>query len=108
MKIDKFVRSILKSVVYIMDDAADRADRVSNRASELAATTKSVVYPNESNTLRNLVSFAAGVGVGVAAGVLLAPSSGEELRSSISDKVQNISGKVRGRGETYATGTDIR
>lgn len=108
MRIDKFVRSILKSVVYIMDDAADRADRVSSRASELAANTKSMIYPSESNTLRNVMSFAAGIGVGIAAGVLLAPSSGEELRHSISDKVQNISGKVRGRGETYATGTDIR
>lgn len=108
MKLDKVIRSILKSVVYIMDEAADRVDRVSDRASEFAANTKSAIYPSESNTLRNVMSFAAGVGVGIAAGVLLAPSSGEELRNSISDKVQNISGKVRGRGETYATGTEIR
>jgi gas vesicle protein len=40
--------------------------------------------------------------------MLLAPSSGAELRNSISDKVQNISDKVRGRAEAYATGTDIR
>ncbi|HYM78278.1 MAG TPA: YtxH domain-containing protein [Candidatus Dormibacteraeota bacterium] len=58
--------------------------------------------------VRNLASFAAGIGVGVAAGMLLAPSSGAELRNSISDKVQNISQKVRGRTEAYATGTDIR
>lgn len=108
MKIDKFVRSILKSIVYVMDETANRVDRVSDRASEFAESTRSVIYPNEGNTLRNVVSFAAGIGVGVAAGLLLAPSSGAELRSTISDKVQDISDKVRGRGESYATGTDIR
>jgi len=108
MKIDKFVRSILKSIVYVMDEAANRVDRVSDRASEFAENTRSVIYPNEGNTLRNVMSFAAGIGVGVAAGLLLAPSSGAELRSTISDKVQNIGDKVRGRGEAYATGTDIR
>jgi gas vesicle protein len=108
VRIDKFVKSILKSVVYIMDETADRVDRVSDRASELAGNTRSVIYPNEGNTLRNVMSFAAGIGVGVAAGVLLAPSSGAELRNTISDKVHDISDKVRGRSETYPTGTDIR
>ena len=109
MKIEKFVRSILKSIVYIMDETANRVDRVSDRASELAENTRSVIYPNEGHTVRNIMSFAAGIGVGVAAGLLLAPSSGAELRNTISDKVQNIGDKViRGRNEAYATGTDIR
>ena len=108
MKLDRFVKSILKSVVYMMDEAADRVDRVSDRASELAANTRSVIYPNEGNTFRNIVSFAAGIGVGVAAGLLLAPSSGEELRNNIGDKVQNISDKIRRRDEPSATGTDVR
>ena len=108
MKLDKFVRSILKSVVYIMDEAANRVDRVSDRASQFADNTRSMIYPDEGSTFRHVASFAAGVGIGIAAGMLLAPSSGEELRSSIGDKVQNISEKIRGRGETYATGTDVR
>ena len=108
MKIDRFVRSIVKSVVYIMDETADRVDRVSDRASQLAENTRGMIYPSEGRTFRNIVSFAAGIGVGVAAGMLLAPSSGAELRNSISDKVQNISDKVRGRAEPYATGTDVR
>ena len=108
MKIDRFVKSILKSVVYIMDETADRVDRVSDRASQLAENTRGMIYPSEGRTFRNIVSFAAGIGVGVAAGMLLAPSSGAELRNGISDKVQNISDKVRGRAEPYATGTDVR
>ena len=108
MRLNKFVKSVLKSVVYIMDEAADRVDRVSDRASQLADDTRSVIYPEPDNTLRNVLSFAAGVGVGVAAGMLLAPTSGQELRDSISGKVQNISDKVKGRAESYATGTDLR
>ena len=108
MKLDKFVKSILKSVVYVMDEASDRVDRVSDRASQFADTTRSVIYPNEGRALRNLMSFAAGIGVGVAAGMLLAPSSGQELRESISDRVQSIGEKVRRRSEPYATGTDVR
>ncbi len=108
MKVDKFVKSILKSIVYVMDETANRVDRISDRASDLADNTRSVIYPNEGRALRSFLSFAAGVGVGIAAGMLLAPSSGEELRSTITDKVQDISDKVRGRSESYATGTDVR
>lgn len=107
MKVNKLVKSILKSVVYIMDETADRVDRVSDRASRFADDTKSMIYPNEGTTLRHFLSFAAGVGIGVATGVLLAPSSGRELRNSISDRVQDISDRVRGR-ESYATGTEVR
>ena len=108
MNLNKFVKSILKSVVYIMDETVDRVDRVSSRASRIADDTRSVIYPDEGHVLRNVMSFAAGVGVGVAAGVLLAPSSGRELRNTISDRVQNIGDRVRGRAEPFATGTEVR
>jgi len=108
MKIDRFVKSILKSIVYMMDETADKVNRVSDRASEFAENTRSVMYPSEGQTLRNIAGFAAGIGIGVAAGLLLAPSSGAELRSTISGKVQTIGDRVRGRSEAYATGTDIR
>ena len=41
--------------------------------------------------------FAAGVAIGVGAGMLLAPASGEEIRGSIGDKVQDIGDRVRSR-----------
>ncbi len=108
MKLNSLLRSVLKTAVYIMDSTADSVDRVSDRASRIADDAKDVIYPDRGNALRNVLSFAAGIGVGVAVGVLLAPQSGEELRNTISDKVQDISDKVRGRTESYATGTDIR
>jgi hypothetical protein len=108
MKMSKLLNSILKTAVYIMDQTTEQVDRASERAAELADDARSSIYPREDHTLRNVLSFAAGIGVGVGAAMLLAPSSGEELRNSISDKVQDISNKVRGRGETYPTGTEAR
>ncbi|SRR5579872_1798503 len=108
MKLNNLLRSVLKTAVYIMDSTADSVDRVSDRASRIADDARDAIYPDRNNTLRNVLSFAAGVGVGIAAGVLLAPQSGAELRNTITDKVQDISDKVRGRAEEYATGTDMR
>jgi gas vesicle protein len=91
-----------------MDQTAEQVDRASDRASELAEDARNAIYP-EDHTLRNFLSFAAGIGVGVGVGMLLAPSSGTELRSTITDKVQDISNKMKGRGgESYATGTEVR
>jgi gas vesicle protein len=112
MRLNNVLKQVLKTAVYIMDSTADSvdrvSDRVSDRASQFADDARNVIYPNENNTLRNVLSFAAGIGVGVAAGILLAPQSGAELRNSIGDRVQNISDKVRGKAESYATGTDLR
>lgn len=105
MKLNKLIRSALKTAVYIMDQAAEQVDRASERASEMADNARDAIYPQRDHTLRNIIAFAAGVGIGVGAGMLLAPSSGTELRGSISEKVQDISNRVRSRGESYATGT---
>jgi gas vesicle protein len=106
MKLSNLIRPILKTAVYILDQTAEQVDRASERASDLADDAKEAIYPQD-HTLRNLLTFGAGVGVGVGVGMLLAPTSGTELRSSISDKVQDIGNKVRGRGMNYATGTEL-
>lgn len=106
MKLNNVLRSVLKTAVYIMDQTAEQVDRASDRASEIAENAREAIYPGEDHTLRNVLAFAAGIGVGVAAGMLLAPSSGTELRDNISDKVQEISNKVRNRAEEYSTGTE--
>jgi hypothetical protein len=107
MSWNKVLKSVLKTAVYIMDQTADQVDRVSDRASAFAEEARTAILPEEDHTLRNFALFAAGVGVGVGAGLLLAPASGEEIRNSISEKVQNISDRVKGRTSDYsATGTE--
>lgn len=108
MKFNNILKSVLKTAIYIMDSTADSVDRVSDRATRIADDARDAIYPDRGNALRNVLSFAAGVGVGVAVGVLVAPQSGAELRNSIGDKVHDISDKVRGRNDPYATGTDVR
>ena len=108
MRRNGLLKSLLKAAVYIMDQTAEQVDRVSDSASQIADRAKSAIYPEEDHTLRNILSFAAGVGVGVGAGLLFAPVSGAEIRSSIGDRVHDISDKVRGRMSTQksATGTE--
>jgi hypothetical protein len=110
MNWNRFLRSAVNTAVYIMDQTADQVDRASDRASDIAEQARSVIYPQQDHTLRNLLSFAAGVGVGIGAGILLAPASGAETRSSISDRVQDISDKVKNRvsNQGYSTGTESR
>ncbi|HEX3821860.1 MAG TPA: YtxH domain-containing protein [Candidatus Sulfotelmatobacter sp.] len=97
----------MKTAVYIMDQTSDQVDRATSRATEMADDAREMIYP-PNHTLRNALSFAAGVGVGIGVGVLMAPTSGAELRGSISDKVQDIGNRVRSRGESYMTGSDVR
>ena len=109
MKWNSILKSLLKTAVYVMDQTADQVDRVSDRASDFAEDARSAIFPEEDHTLRNVLLFAAGVGVGAGAALLLAPASGEEMRNSIGEKVQDISNKVKGRvsSQNYgATGTE--
>jgi gas vesicle protein len=49
------------------------------------------------HTMRDAVSFIAGVGLGVGIGMLFAPASGQETRELISEKVQEVGTRVRDR-----------
>ena len=109
MRWNNLLRSFLKTAVYVIDQTAEQVDRVSDRASQFADDARTAIFPEEDHTLRNILVFAAGVGVGVGAGLLLAPASGEEIRNSIGERVQDISDKVKSRvsKQNYsATGTE--
>jgi gas vesicle protein len=108
---NNLIRNILKTAVYFLDqtdrftsDVRDRvsdgvgraADRVSDRVSDLRQQTEEL-YEGETHPMRNLLAFAAGVGVGVGAAILFAPASGQEIRNSIGDKVHDIGDRVRDR-----------
>jgi len=114
---NKLLKSVLKTVVYLLEQTenvaddmrgrvSDSVDRASDRMSDLRDRARDI-YPGEDHTLRNVLTFAAGVGVGIGAAMLLAPTSGEEFRSQIGDKVQDIGDRVRDRfsSETRKTAT---
>ena|ERR1700694_1837634 len=88
--VNKLLRSLLKAGVY-------------RRA-------RHAIYGQEDHTIRNAISFAAGIGLGIGVGMLLAPSPGEETRSSIVGKVHDFGDKMRERFSPEvkkpATGTE--
>lgn len=109
IKWNNLLRSALKTATYVMDQTADQVERVTDRAADYADDARSAIFREEDHTIRNVLLFVAGVGVGVGAGLLLAPASGEEIRNSIGEKVQDISDKVKERmsHQKYsATGTE--
>ncbi len=117
---NKFIRSILKTAVYFLDQtdsvASDLHDRVSDtvdRAHERVSRTMNRAHDRahdhvsslrdqtedlyEDHRLRHAIAFVAGVSVGVGTALLFAPASGEETRNSIGEKVQDIGDRVRTR-----------
>lgn len=91
---NKTLRSILKTAVCVMDQYNDRMERASERVSDLVDRGQKVIYHREDHLLRNALSFAAGVSVGIGAGILFAPASGKEIRGSIIEKAQEIRHKA--------------
>jgi hypothetical protein len=112
------LKSILKTAVFLMDETGDTAndvrdrvsqgfDRASDRVSDLGERTRDF-YTGENRALRSALMFGAGLAVGVGAGLLLAPASGEETRDAIGDKVEEFRGQVRDRFSSVrsSTGTE--
>jgi hypothetical protein len=116
---NNLIRSILKTAVYFLDQTdrftsdvrervAEGVDRAADRVSDLRERAEDL-YSGNDHTVRNVLTFAAGVGVGIGAALLFAPASGEEIRGQIGDKVHDIRDRVRERFSTRTgTGTEGR
>jgi hypothetical protein len=98
-KLEVFVNKFLKSLLKIGLDFLEESERAS-----------SAIRRPEDHTVANAISFAAGIGLGIGIAILLAPASGEETRSSIAEKVQDVGEKVGDRFSPKmkkpATGTE--
>jgi hypothetical protein len=105
---NKLLKSILKTAVCLMDQAdnaasdvrdrvVDRMDQVADQVSELTDRGRKAIYEEEDHTMRNILTFAVGLGIGIGAGILFAPASGEDTRNSVRDRVEDIGDKMRQR-----------
>jgi hypothetical protein len=115
---NQLLKTLLGTGLYLLDPVRERlADRFSDISEKAQDTYEDAVdrVSGLGDSLRGrferpsrLKWMLIGVGVGVGVGMLLAPMSGEEARTSISDKVQDIGGRVRDRFQAEgerATGT---
>jgi len=74
------------------EDVIDRANRVSRN---IRGRNSRPTYP----ALDNGIALIVGVGVGLGIGMLLAPASGKETRTHLSERARNISDKVQDFGD---------
>ena len=116
---NKLLRAVLKTATYLLEEfdgvaahvrgrVADRVNRAGEAVSDLRERAESL-YGHEDHTVRNLMTFGAGLAVGIGAGILFAPASGEETRDLIGEKIPDIGQRVRDRvspeAGKVATGT---
>lgn len=96
----KLLKSVLRTAVYLLEQSAaaagDVRERVSDGVSDLRDRTQSL-YARKDHTVRKVISFGAGLGLGIGAAILFAPTSGEETRKSIGEKIQDVGEQARDR-----------
>ena len=94
-----------------VDDIKERVRDTYDTASDrLGRATNALRGKEDSQILGKVGVLLVGVGVGVGIGLLIAPSSGEETRADIADKVSDFGDKVRertGKKAQAATGTRV-
>jgi hypothetical protein len=115
---NNLLKALLGTGLYLLDPVRDRLANRINDMSERAQDT----YENAVDRVSGISDsiggrferpsrlkwMLIGTGVGVGLGMLLAPMTGREARESLSDRVQDISGRVRDRFQSddmRATGT---
>jgi len=80
-----------------IDDLTDRAKDTYDEASRRAGRATEVIRGEDHRGLSTAAALLIGIGVGVGVGMLLAPASGEETRSTLSNKVQEFGDRMRDR-----------
>jgi YtxH-like protein len=91
-----------------LDDLSERAQDTYESALDRLNDVSDRLRGRHTNGWNNALWALLGVGVGVGVGMLLAPASGQETRSSLSEKAQEVGSRVRSRfssGPKSPTGT---
>jgi len=78
-----------------IDDLRDRARDTYDEASRRAGRAVEVVRGKDHSGINSAAALLLGVGVGLGVGMLLAPSSGRDTRTQISNRVHEFGGRVR-------------
>jgi len=127
MNMKKFLKVALGTSLFILDQS-DRArksvrERVGDHVDDLRTVAQNTLQAAADRVTRasksfrtkedhravwNVLRFAAGVGIGVGVGLLVAPATGEETRTKLAEKAQELGGNVRqhfASSNLRATGT---
>jgi hypothetical protein len=81
-----------------MEDMSDKAqDTYDTAAERFDRATRAIRGEEDHHVFGTAAAFLIGIGVGVGVGLLFAPASGEETRSTIASRVQDVSDNISGR-----------
>jgi len=80
-----------------IDSVSERAKDVYDEARGRVRKASRAMTGEDRPGLGSTAALLAGVGVGVALGILFAPAPGEQVRRNIADKVQEFGGRIRSR-----------
>lgn len=126
---NKFLKLLLGTTLYVLEQSDKSTKKVRNRAadnfedlrdlaqekysvaSDRVSRASNALMGDDSHVLGNVLSLVAGIGIGVGIGLIVAPTSGEETRGAIADRVQVFGDKVKkqfsSESENYkSTGTN--
>ena len=92
---NKFLRSLLKTGLQLLvqSDRVLAAIEDNGRGAFNGRIGKSTSH--DERIVTNVITFAAGVGLGMGVGLLVAPASGRETRGSVLGKVQEFGKRTR-------------
>ncbi|MFZ3262977.1 MAG: YtxH domain-containing protein [Terriglobales bacterium] len=106
---DQSTRKIRDRAAGNLSDLRDFAQDKYETATDRVSKASKAIRGDDNQIVGNALSLAAGVGIGLALGVIFAPASGEQTRSVIADKVHVFGGRVRQQfssADLDATGTN--
>lgn len=117
---EPFLNVLLSTGLHLIDSLRDRLpdnvddikgrvwDTYDTASYRVGRATNALRGQEESHLLGAVGALVIGVGVGVGIGLLIAPTTGEETRADIANKVSDFGDKVReatGKKPQGATGT---
>jgi hypothetical protein len=91
---NKLLKSLLQTGLYFLEQPDRAAQAVRERVKE-GIDEAARKFQREDHTLRYVLTFAAGVAVGLGVGILKAPATGEKSRSAIAGKVREVGDTVK-------------
>ena len=102
------LESLRERMTDNVEEFRDRARETYGIASTRASRAAAALRGDDTNIWGPAAALLVGVGIGVGVGVLFAPTSGEETRRNLANKVTDFGDKVRKRAEEFGrenTGT---
>lgn len=92
---DRPTRKIRNRASDSIDDIRDYAQQKYETASDRVSRASRVIRGDDNQVFGNALSLTAGVAIGVVLGLIFAPASGDQTRSVIADKVHMVGDKFK-------------